>query len=278
MVKTLVTGSSGFLGKHVMHLLGMDGVPYDIADGKDILDAGQLKESLEGCGRVIHLAAVADLYEAEASQSRTFELNVMGTEVVARVCAQLKIQLVFASTCCAYGNNQPATVDTALAPTENYAASKAAAEYVVRQYGGPFRIDRLPTLYGPGMREALFIYRVIDAVYNGRPVKLDGDGVASRQYGYVQDVAYSLLDPGENWNRLPVRNLNGPEAISNIKVVADVCRILNRAVTVVFSEDRKSQIYGQQIRSDLDHPMEWLEGLKKTIDWYREQVALKAGA
>ena len=73
-MKILVTGSEGFLGKILTKKLLLEGheiVPYDISLGKDILDFKQLYKDMSNCDVCIHLAAIADLYIAEANPELT---------------------------------------------------------------------------------------------------------------------------------------------------------------------------------------------------------------
>lgn len=271
----VVTGSSGFLGKHVVAEYEKTGRPviqYDIANGDDILDESGLRGALSRASLCVHLAAMADLYESDSRPGANFTLNVIGTETVARVCNDLSVPITYGSTCCAYGNNQPADVRSALSPTERYAASKAAGEFIVRQYSNSWRILRLPTMYGPGMRESLFVFRVIDAIANNEPVILHGSGDQARQYGYVKDIARAICRAPSGGGC--IENLNGPEAISNIRVVGDVARLLGRGVSVSFAPERNGQIMSQSIRSSLSDVTPWCVGIANTVEWYREVYGL----
>ena len=60
---------------------------------------------IEGHDLCIHLAAVADLYEAESDNSKCYSINIDGAEIVGRACSKHSTRLLFVSTVCAYGNN-----------------------------------------------------------------------------------------------------------------------------------------------------------------------------
>jgi len=207
--------------------------------------------------------------------------NVLGTQVVIDNCVRWGAErLVYVSTDEVYGHliseDEPAWKENAsMNPRNPYAASKAAGEFTVRQYQNRWAILRLPTMYGPGMREALFVFRVIDAIANNRPVLIHGTGEQSRQYGFAVDVARNVY-----WILIGklsgVFNLNGYKAISNLRVVADVARILGRNPTIIFSDDRAGQIFRQDIEVSTEKQYEtpWETGIEETVRWYIETYGL----
>lgn len=270
-MKVLITGSEGFLGKWLQKKAGSNSVvPFDISLDDDIRSAWSIRQKLDGVDAVIHAAAVADLNESAANPELNFAVNVAGTDNVASEAAKKNIPVLFVSTCCVYGNEQPADVfSTVPVPTELYAWSKLAGEAIVRGYGRSNMVARIPTMYGPMMRPALFVYRVIDAIEHDRPVDIHGDGRQTRQLGYVEDVA-SLI-----WRQLGARkaiwNLNPKEATSCVDIVAMAASIMVKPVRLNFSGDREGQILRQNIAPMFEYcHRPFIEGLKQTIEWYRD--------
>lgn len=267
-MKVLVTGSEGFLGKWLQRKAGSHTVvPFDTSLGDDIRSFGSVQQKLEGVDAVIHAAAIADLNQSAANPGINFAVNIAGTEVIASESAKRDIPVLFISTCCVYGNEQPAGISTVPIPTELYAWSKLAGEAVVRGYNPANLIARIPTLYGPGMRPALFIYRAIDAISKGEPVLVHGDGKQTRQYGHAEDVA-SLI-----WWQLetqkPLMNLNPRERTSCIDVCAQTAGIMGRPLTIKFVQDRQGQIISQNILSTTNtFHRSFRDGLLDTIDWH----------
>lgn len=267
-MKVLVTGSEGFLGSWIAAKAGPHQViPFDSTLGDDIRSLGSVEQKMDGCDAVIHAAAVADLNESARNPGINFAVNIAGTEVVSSVAAKKRIPVLFVSTCCVYGNQQPAGLGTVPVPTELYAWSKLAGEAIIRGANPHNRIARMPTLYGPRMRPALFIYRVIDAVAKGEVVRIHGDGRQTRQYGYVEDVA-SLL-----WWQLEsdkqILNLNPREATSCNDVVTMVASMLEKPARVIHDSDRPGQIVRQNILSTTNSfHRPFLQGLADTIRWY----------
>ena len=99
MKKVLVTGSSGFLGISVCKELEISGYfvdTFDIAEGKDILCFEQIVRALEDCELCIHLAAVADLYDADLNPNQCKNININGTSNVAQACLKMGVRLLYA--------------------------------------------------------------------------------------------------------------------------------------------------------------------------------------
>jgi amino acid adenylation domain-containing protein len=202
--RVLITGGRGFLGQHLDMLLrayGFDVFCFDLADGQNILDREALTAELIGnqITVVVHLAAVADLNEADKYPIRAERVNVQGTEAVLACCDACSVRLLFASTCCAYGNNGAQGVNDELAtlsPTELYAETKVRAEKLVlqskRQHDLKHVVMRLATFYGPGMRGALATAIFLKAALAGQAIRIHGTGDQTRCYTHVHDVAEGI--------------------------------------------------------------------------------------
>lgn len=125
--QVVVTGSDGFLGKRLvaqLQTLGVSVRGYDFTRGEDILDTKQVEEAITSSNStaVIHLAAVADLNVVAKDVKKGWEINVAGTKSVIAACKATGARLLFASTCCAYGNNHchPSNEYSPLCPAEEY--------------------------------------------------------------------------------------------------------------------------------------------------------------
>lgn len=161
-MKIMVTGGDGFIGgEYVKYMrnIGHDVSSYDLPNN-DILDDLGLEICIQKSDMVVHFAAMADITVCIKEQDKVFDVNIRGTYNIAKYCAKYKKKLIFISTCCVYGNSlDDIEVEFSTAPMscEPYAVSKVAGEAIIR--GMPdldFVILRIGTIYGPGMREALF--------------------------------------------------------------------------------------------------------------------------
>jgi dTDP-glucose 4,6-dehydratase len=185
--------------------------------------------------------------------------------------------------------------DTPYAPNSPYAASKAAADHLVRAYfhtyGLPALITNCSNNYGPYQFPEKLIPLVILNAVEGRPLPIYGDGGQVRDWLHVEDHCAGLLRaldkgrPGEKYN------VGGGNERTNLEVVERICDVLdalcppagNPAVAGVSSyrelktlvpdrpgHDRRYAIDATKIRRQLDwrpeHDFE--SGLRSTVQWY----------
>ena len=134
-MKIILTGGSGFLGNRLLKKLislKHNIFNYDIIDGYDILDINKLDTVFKKFKPevIIHLAACADLNIFRDKPEISHKINVVGTKNILDKCEKYNCRLLFASTCCAYGNNEthPSDETSPLKPTEPYAQSKVDSE------------------------------------------------------------------------------------------------------------------------------------------------------
>ena len=254
-MRILVTGSKGFLGSYVVNLLkerGHEVSEYDIIDGYDIFDQKKFESMVEGHDLCIHLAAVADLYEAESDPSNCYSINIEGAEIVGRACSKQSTRLLFVSTVCAYGNNGflVQDEDTPLAPSEVYAESKMIAEQRLKDIDGlDLRIVRPATFYGPGMRSSLAVSVFIHRILNGEKIQVHGSGKQTRCYTHVEDIAKGILLIVESWPSECVYNVSYEKSYSVLDLIKSIESVLSMEAKIEFVNDRKGQIHQSVISS-----------------------------
>ena len=134
----LVTGSLGYIGSKFVLALEEKGNKVKGFDRPlDIRNERQVEAAVKGMDEVYHLAALAQIKYTDEHPDETFETNVVGANVMAKMCAKHGVKLHFVSTCCIYGEplEKPSVEDGLINPTDLYAMSKAAGEYVVKMWG-----------------------------------------------------------------------------------------------------------------------------------------------
>ena len=104
-MKILITGGLGYIGSKLALALEQKGYEVESFDlPKDIRNAEELKKAIKGKDAVYHLAALAELSYTDAHPQETYEVNIVGTNNVAKICAENNVLLNFISTCCIYGD------------------------------------------------------------------------------------------------------------------------------------------------------------------------------
>lgn len=262
--KVVVTGSDGFLGKRLVAQLQAQGVVvrgYDFTRGEDILNTKQMEEAITSSQStaVIHLAAVADLNIVAKDVQMGWKINVEGTRSVIAACKATGARLLFASTCCAYGNNHchPSNESSPLCPAEEYAQQKVESEKDVTAAGEPHTSLRLATFYGPGMRPALATAIFLDRASRGVPITIHGHGKQTRTWTHVDDVVSGIITVLQANKYLPIVNISTDESNSVLDLVRIACKVTGKNVDIIHGEDRKGQVFEEQIDNTLLRSIGW---------------------
>ena len=287
-------------GRHsALELLGVAGEVAEVEG--DLLDTELVRGTLSehAVDTMFHLAAQTLVGPAAESPAATFETNVRGTWIVLEACRELGVdRVVVASSDKAYGAHEelPYREDFALRPTAPYEASKAAADLLARSYwpsyGVPVAVTRFANIYGGGDTNfSRLIPEAVSAAVDGRAPVLRSDGSPERDFLYVEDAADAYLTIADGLDRDDVRgqafNAGGGEPHAVGDVVAMIARLA--------ATDLEPQILGAgnpageidrqfvdptKIRQVLgwEPSVELEEGLRRTIEWYREHPEARAPA
>lgn len=287
-MRILETGNTGFIGRKLQERLvglGHEVIGYDITEGQDLLDINKLEEYIKSVDVVYHVAAQADLttmYDIERARSGVLA-NVEATHNVAYLCSKYNKWLIYVSTVCVYGNQEehPEMEDVTLPnPSDLYACSKYAGEWVVKGYsknfGNPFTILRFATIYGEGMRPALAVSIFITQALKGKDITVHGDGKQDRTQTYIDDLidgCVAVFEYPENAKN-QVFNLTNSQSISANKMAVDIKRLTNSASEIVHIPQRENQTFHEDFdvsKAELllhwKAKTPWEEGLKNTIKW-----------
>ena len=225
-MKALVTGAAGFIGSHLAEMLQDQGVELvlldDLSTGKkfnidrllarkhvsfhqvDIRDAEALKPCFAGVDWVFHLAGKADIVPSIDDPETYFSVNVQGTLNVMQAARLYGVRrLVYAASSSSYGipDCYPTPETAPLRPEYPYALTKAMGEELVLHWGKVYGIPvvslRLFNVYGPRARTA-GTYGAVFGVFlaqklKGQPFTVVGDGMQSRDFTHVTDVARAFM-------------------------------------------------------------------------------------
>jgi nucleoside-diphosphate-sugar epimerase len=153
-----------------------------------------------GFSAVFNLGARAGMRQSMADPQLYLRTNTLGTINLLECQRKFGVtKQVLASTSSLYaGCPLPFTEDQPVnTPLSPYAASKKAAEMMAysyhKLYGLDFSVLRFFTVFGPAGRPDMSIFRFIQWIEAGKPIRLFGDGTQSRDFTYVDDIARGVL-------------------------------------------------------------------------------------
>jgi UDP-glucose 4-epimerase len=316
--RALVTGGAGFIGSHVADLFIREGYDVEIIDDLSSGNRANLPENAKfhevsiasadaahivrdgAFDAVVHLAAQIDVRKSVADPIFDAATNIIGTlNILEAIRASgRRTRIAFTSTGGAiYGDfNTPPNVETFVKDPESpYAISKLAAEYYLAYYGRVHGIEhvalRFGNVYGPRQDphgEAGVVAIFCNRILEGKPLTIFGDGLQTRDYVYVGDVARAVflgitgkLPEAE---RVDARAFNVGTGIGTS--VVELARLLQEAAgsnaDIVFAPKRP----GEQQESFLDASkaralLGWepkvtlAEGLAKTFAWSEAQQSVQ---
>lgn len=311
-LRYLVTGAAGFIGARVTEFLTAEGhAVVGIDNLNDAYDVrvkdyrlARLKQQpgftfyrgdicdrplLEKIGTeqgtinaVIHLAARAGVRASTENPWGVVDTNLVGSLNLLEFARQFNIpKFVLASTSSIYGAEPPLpTPEEADSshPLQQYAASKKAAEALSHVYHHLYGLDvtifRYFTVYGPAGRPDLALFRFVQWIAEGRPIRLNGDGSQSRGFTYVDDIARGTI-LGLRPLGYEIINLGGHESISMNDLIAMVEEILGNHAEIVHAPFHRADIMNNLADvSKARRLLGWepqvglTEGVRNLVNWY----------
>jgi dTDP-glucose 4,6-dehydratase len=316
----LVTGGAGFIGSNFIRWLlaheaevrvvNVDALTYagnleslaDVHDPRygfvhaDIRDFDAMARVLRGEAAVpapdavVHLAAESHVDRSILGPVKFVDTNVRGTATLLEACRadlaarERPFRFLHVSTDEVYGSlgpdDPPFTEQTPLAPNSPYAASKAAADLLVRAYVETFRFPALVTRcsnnYGPYQFPEKLIPLMISRALADQPLPVYGDGGNVRDWLYVDDHTAALWAALTRGRLGAVYNIGGASERPNITVVRAILRELQkpesliRFVTDRPGHDRRYAMNSAKLEAELGWRPEhdFAAGLAATVRWY----------
>lgn len=300
----LITGISGFVGSHLAKTLEKKGaIVFGISrsmERKNIIKTSILnKSSLEKIvstkkiSTIFHLAGEVLVEEGQKNPFDTFKTNILGTLNLLELTRKNHLdRVIIASSSHVYGTNKVPFKEVYPAKTSRpYDTSKAATDMIAQSYADSFNlpvlIPRFVNIYGPeDIHYTRLIPKTMKSLFTNEPIELWG-GNAARDYLFVDDAvdAYVTL-ASTNANLIGknrVFNIGTGKTIT-VRDLIDKIILLSQIKTKVKKIDalrddeiilqypsiaKAKRLLNWEAKIDLD------EGLKRTLDWYRDYFVKK---
>ena len=300
MRRLLVTGGAGFIGANFCHhwcaahpddrVVVLDALTYagNVASIAPLIEAGKLRfvhgdiggrEAVaallaeESLGTIVNFAAESHVDRSLEDPAQFLRTNVLGTQALLEAAraawgpeaGRRGCRFHHVSTDEVYGSLAPGaaafTESTPYAPNSPYAASKAAADHLVRawahSFGLPVTISNCSNNYGPFQFPEKLLPLCILNILEGRPLPIYGDGLQVRDWLHVSDHCRALeliltrSAPGETWN------IGGSTQEPNLAVVGTVCDLVDRAFAaepaLAARFPRSAPAQGRSARTLIEH-------------------------
>ncbi len=306
----LVTGGAGFIGSNFLlymvpryprtKFVNLDQLTYaaDITRLEEIEDypnysfmRGDIRNQetvnqiiQEGVEAVINFAAHSHVDRSIAAPRDFIDTNISGCFHLLEAARTCKIRrFLQVSTDEVYGSLGEQgyfSEDSPLAPNNPYAASKAAADCLVRSYcktyGFPGLVTRCTNNYGPRQHREKFIPTVIFKALRDESVPIYGDGRQIRDWIYVEDHCRALEQVLLAGKPGSIYNIGTNEEKTNLELAGSILNILGKSPALLHfvkdrpGHDRRYALAAGSIREELGwRPCYALElALTLTVNWY----------
>lgn len=251
--KILITGSKGFIGKHLYTYLiknGFEVISYDIKDGLNINSPVQLDHVFRVTKPdfVFHLAAISNRQDTNKNPELALKTNVIGTFNVLTIAKKYKIKTIIASSA--------ATKEPELSL---YGTSKDCMERIAALFDN-VTIVRFYNVYGPGSKSV--VNKFITKIKNEHFIKLNGN--TTRDYIYVDDVVGGLIEL-MTWKG-KIYELGTAQGTTLKQLARLISKLTGKLLMVEYKKPIK-EIQQSQMKPGLGFfkPISLKEGIKKLI-------------
>jgi len=270
------------------NLAGLDQPRYRFVQGNIAEPEAVLDALPENTFAIVNFAAESHVDRSIANAAEFLRTNITGTQVLLDAARARGVKrFVQISTDEVMGSlpeNEDAFFreESPFEPNSPYAASKAAAEHLVRAAHHTFGLDTVVTRcgnnYGPRQFPEKFLPLALSNAMSDQPIPVYGDGQNVRDWIYVEDHCRAILLAMEKGRPGAVYNVGARNERRNLDVVKSLLDAVGKPHSLISfvkdrpGHDRRYAIDPSLIESELGwRPSEtWETGLQKTIQWYRD--------
>jgi UDP-glucose 4-epimerase len=302
--KALVTGGAGFIGSHVVNaLLGMGdevvvlddmsgGFPDNVNPQATLVEGSVTDYDLiqrlfadYQFDHVYHLAAYAAEGLSHFIKRFNYTNNLIGSVNLINASVNTGVKcFVFTSSIAVYGTNQLPMIEELIPqPEDPYGVSKLAVEQDLRitheMFGLNYVIFRPHNVYGEhqniGDRYRNVIGIFMNQIMQGKPLTIFGDGLQSRGFSYISDVAPVIATAPYNPDaQNQVFNVGADTPVPVKRLAEVVCEVMDAPVNIQFLEARNEVLHAyarhDKVRRIFDlaeHEVPVEVGIRRMATW-----------
>jgi len=257
-MKALITGSNGFIGSHLAkylleknyEVIGVDlnsstttlfeslieknrdkfqYLSIDICVNNEVLE-----NAIKNSDLVFHLAASVGIPNYINSPVKLFEVNVIGSYNIIKLCLEHEKLIIFSSTSEIYGKNPEVPwaekADRVLGNTEitrwNYSTSKATIEHLLNSLSGKlqYKILRYFNVYGPGQKPIFLVSKAIHSGMNASELHIYDNGLQTRCLTYIDDAIKATYLVAHSKSKFNTFNIGNNKEVSVKTIISEVSK------------------------------------------------------
>lgn len=242
---------------------------------------------------VVHFAAESHVTRSIYDNLLFYQTDVLGTQAIANAVLNYKQHIerfIHISSSEVYGTaeTEKMSEEHPLKPLSPYASAKCGADRLVYSYYTTYDIPAVIVRpfnnFGPYQHLEKVVPRFITSCLLNEPLTVHGEGSAARDFVYVEDnceAIDALLHADLDLVKGEVFNIGTGEHRSVLEIAKDILRLMNgHESQIAFVGERPGQVFRHtadygKLKKKLGWvpATSWLEGLSRTIEWYKDQPA-----
>ncbi len=287
-MKCLVTGSSGFIGSHLVKALQEEGHNVEGLDINprifhnvttkytSILNEYDVTKAVEGFDFVFHLAGLLGTHELIDNTLNAVAINIGGTVNVLEACRKSGAKIILASKPNCWLNTYTITKEASESFTKMYREEHGVEMAILKWFNvyGPYQ----PLMESSGYRK--FIpHAIVDAI-NGNAIRVYGSGNQTVDLIHVDDTVSALISIVNNWEKCEGNTFEAGDREISVNDVLDILvDITGTRCKVAYLDMRKGEPRDTKVSADTTKLREFTgwapkvsleDGLEDTVDWYKK--------
>ena len=286
MERILVTGSTGFIGSHLIEKIhnkyNIIGISKN--DKKNNLKISNKKLDLSKVdkikingkiNKIIHTAGYSDVDFCDKNPKKCFELNINSMYKVLELAREKKADLIFLSSSHIYGNQKknPAKENNVPNPNNFYGLGKKICETICESYSREYNLNvkvlRIFSAYGPRSKNSNLVQRIIIQSIKSDSIEL-GNISSSRDFIYVSDVIDAIIALFNSKNsKFEIYNIGRGKPIKIKDLISQYKKISKKKLKIISNEKKIRKNDVKKISADISR-------IQKRTGW-KPRISLKKG-